>query len=196
MRWWAGPKMIRPTSFWFRDFGIRTAKPGSCPLRLDPTSPTSVCDSWWPWGLRRWKMSTGQADFLQKLHTILYRYTMIYYDILIYIYIIRIYMWTDCKKWSEDVWLKIFSIFRFFLECFCTCSAYAMMSLIFKVLPLPTVELVEGPSSRTLRHGSLLRERGCGIIEYIQDIQMIPNVHKCPTIHCSFFFQRPTHRNF
>lgn len=83
--------------------------------------------------------------------------------------------------------LKIFSIFRFFLECFCTCSAYAMMSLIFKVLPLPTVELVEGPSSRTLRHGSLLRERGCGIIEYIQDIQMIPNVHKCPTIHCIFF---------
>ena len=85
--------------------------------------------------------------------------------------------------------LKIFSIFRFCLECFCTCSAYAMMSLIFKVLPLPTVELVEGPSSRTLRHGSLLRERGCGIIEYIQDIQMIPNVHKCPTIHCIFFFR-------
>ena len=63
--------------------------------------------------------------------------------------------------------LKIFSIFRFCLECFCTCSAYAMMSLIFKVLPLPTVELVEGPSSRTLRHGSLLRERGCGIIEVL-----------------------------
>ena len=118
MRWWAGPKMIRPTSFWFRDFGIRTAKPGSCPLRLDPTSPTSVCDSWWPWGLRRWKMSTGQADFLQKLHTILYRYTMIYYDILIYIYYKNLYV-NGLQKmvWRCLIW-RFLAFFDFFLNVF------------------------------------------------------------------------------